>query len=100
MAIKALSNAPVEGQSDSIDELLQKNALTTAGVIAGGVTFTYGAIVLTTALPIKVIGSVAATSALLIAGDLQAKGKLELPKFGKKKEETVTEEVTEVSAEA
>lgn len=99
MAFANIQNADRTAQQGGVDALLNKNALTTAGVIAGGLTFSYGAMVVTAALPVKMLGGAALTATLLIAGDQQTKGNLKVPSFGKK-QETVTKEVTEVSAEA
>ena len=90
----ANNNSADLAQQGSFDDLLKKNLLTTAGVAAAGVTATYGAVVVTTALPIKMLGGTVVASALLIAGDQQAKGNLKIPTFGKKKE------ATKVKAEA
>ena len=90
---------PVDNTTtEVVDELLNKNLLTTAGVCAAGLTVSYGAIVVTTALPLKMLGGAAVAATLVIAGDQKAKDNLKMPTFGKKKEEK--EATTEVAAEA
>ena len=100
MAIAQNLPAITEDQSaqavGSVDAMLQKNALTTAGLVVGCGTAGFGTFVLATAIPAKFLGGCAVATALLVAGDLQHKGKLELPTLGKKDEQ----ETTEVSEEA
>ena len=60
-------------------ELLNKNTLTTAGVILGAGTGVAGAALLTAALPAQMLLATGATAALLYAGDRQAKDKPVFP---------------------
>ena len=80
------------GGASAASDLLEKNLLTTAGVVAGGLTVSYGAMVVTAALPVKMIGGAAVCATLMIAGDQQAKGNLKMPSFGKKQQETTAQE--------
>ena len=91
MAFVNKSKKSQDGNS-AVTELLEKNLLTTAGVVAGGLTVSYGAMVVTAALPVKMIGGAAVCATLMIAGDQQAKGNLKMPSFGKKQQETTAQE--------
>jgi hypothetical protein len=58
----------------AISDLLDKNALTTAGVALAAGTTVAGGMVLTAALPVQMIGLAAVSGSLIYAGDRQAKG--------------------------
>lgn len=86
------SSGKTDQNASAASDLLEKNLLTTAGVVAGGLTVSYGAMVVTAALPVKMLGGAAVCATLMIAGDQQAKGNLKMPSFGKKQEETTAQE--------
>ena len=79
-------------------ELLNKNTLTTAGVILGAGTGVAGAALLTAALPAQMLLATGTTAALLYAGDRKSK---DLPVFPSQSANTDTTAVSEtVEAEA
>ena len=54
-------------------ELLNKNSLTTAGVLVGSTTVLAGATLLTVALPAQVLTATGISAGLIYAGDRKAK---------------------------
>ena len=60
-------------ETSAID-LLDKNALTTAGVLLAAGGAVSGGLLLTAALPVPVLGITAVSAGLVYAGDRQAKG--------------------------
>ena len=58
----------------SIGDMLDKNAMTTAGVLIGAGTAVAGAGILTVALPAQVFGATALSAGLIYAGDRKDKG--------------------------
>lgn len=61
--------------SGASSDLLNKNLLTTAGVLVGGSTAVAAGALVTFALPAQVLGAAAISGGLIYAGDRQAKGK-------------------------
>ncbi len=62
------------GAGASIGDMLDKNAMTTAGVLIGAGTAVAGAGILTVALPAQVFGATALSAGLIYAGDRKDKG--------------------------
>ena len=65
------------------NDLLSRNALTTAGVLVGAGTGVAGAAVLVAALPGQMLVAGATTGGLLYAGHRQHVGKSIIPTFGR-----------------
>jgi hypothetical protein len=83
----------------SIGEMLDKNVLTTAGVLVGAGTGVAGAAVLTVALPAQVLGASVISAGLIYAGDRQSKGlKIFANPFGKPEDQVAEEATTEPAA--
>ena len=92
------SNA-TEVSGSVVGDLLDKNALTTAGVLVGAGTAVAGAGILTVALPAQVFGATAISAGLIYAGDRQSKGlKILANPFAKPEEEATP--VVEAAATA
>ena len=85
------------GPSASAIDLLDKNALTTAGVVLAAGGAVSGSLVLTAALPVPVIGLTAVSAGLIYAGDRQAKG-LPINPFNKDEVKELAAEPTVVAA--
>ena len=65
-------------------DVLGPNALTAAGVIGAGATAVASTMLLSTAMPVQVIGSATIAAGFYGAGKLQEAGKLpSMPSFGK-----------------
>ncbi len=73
--------------------LLNKNTLTTAGVLVGGSTVLTGGVLLTAVLPAQVLTAAAVSGGLIYAGHRQHSGKDIIPSF--KKDETPAVEAAE-----
>ena len=75
MALKSTTyNVTQNDAGASIGEMLDKNAMTTAGVLVGAGTAVAGAGILTVALPAQVFGATAISAGLIYAGDRKEKG--------------------------
>ena len=82
--------------------VLDKNALTTAGLALAAGGAVSGTLILTAALPVPTLGIAAASAALIYAGDRQYKG-LDILPFSTKNDEpnvtaTLSVDTTEVTA--
>ena len=78
--------------------ILGPNSLTASGVVGVGTTCVASTMLLSTAMPVQVIGSLALAGGLYAAGVLQDNGKL--PTFGKKEEESSATETSAPAASA
>lgn len=80
-------SATAGGTGNAVD-ILNKNALTTAGVLVAAGTGVAGAAVLTAALPAQMLLAGTASAGLIYAGDRQAKG-LPINPFAKDESEAI-----------
>ena len=64
---------PAQAESGALD-ILNKNTLTTAGVLLAGSTGVAAAALVTTALPAQMLIAAGTSAGLIYAGDRQAKG--------------------------
>ena len=71
LAGRILDEDNVEG---AVSELCSRNALTVAGTVVGASTVLYGGIVVTTALPAKMLGGAVIGTGLLYAGSRMKPG--------------------------
>ena len=74
MAIRNDSFTTNDCNSGAASDLLNKNMLTTAGVLFGGSTAVAAGALVTFALPVQVLGAAAISGGLIYAGDRQSKG--------------------------
>ncbi len=65
--------ATAGGTGNAVD-ILNKNALTTAGVLVGGSTAIAAGALVTAALPVQMVTAATVSAGLIYAGDRQAKG--------------------------
>ena len=82
MGCSSEDHTPASIDSGAGSDLLNKNLLTTAGVLIGSGTAVAGTVILTAALPGQVIAAAALTGGLIYAGDRQDKG-LPITPWGK-----------------
>ena len=75
MSFKSKSTSiTTDAAGASIGDMLDKNAMTTVGVLIGAGTAVAGAGILTVALPAQVFGATALSAGLIYAGDRKDKG--------------------------
>jgi len=91
------SARPATTAGAGTNDLLSRNAMTTAGVLIGAGTGVAGAAVLVAALPAQTITAGVVTGAFLYAGDRQHKG-LSINPFDGDKSDDKSDETAQASA--
>ena len=95
--IDEVANAATVGEAFNSSEFINRNTLTTAGVLLGGSTVLASTALVAAAIPAQVLAASAASGALIYAGDRQHKG-LPINPWAKSDEKSADKTETEQAA--